>query len=277
MITEITDKTLADFAEQTATYDKEVPVYDAEGEIKHFWRGQVFEGGYAVTTIRKPGKHPKLVEIRRFDGNATYSGAYYAEANLKITAEEREKRVPVIRIEKAKVKLRQMIQESGTNLNRFTGWSWRSGCVLYTTEEEVLKLYGHSEAFKDDDKKLEAILARLRKEGDSYFGGLKLAKRYIEQLKPGGLADQTLAGVIDVVEKHLVPWAYVAGYLRRPVMECQSPRELAVRLIDKHADVPTGGDGFYPEGSTAEGLVKRVYENFVEDIKPDVLDALTLE
>lgn len=278
MTTVVTDKTLADFETKTSVWDKEVPIYDAEGEIKHFWRGQVFEGGYAVITTRQPGKHPKLVEITHHSTNYGQTAEENAENDLDRTAKEREKRVPVLRKDKAEAKLLKLIQDSGTNLNKFAAWSYASGCVMFFTPEQIQEEFGDYEVMKgDDQKKLSCIMERLRKEGDSYFGGLKLARLFIEQIKPGGLADQLIAGVRDMVEQNLVPWPYVAGYLRRPVMESNDPRELAVRLIDKHADVRNDGMGHYKEGTTVEGLLKMIYSRFIKDIKPDVLDALTLD
>jgi hypothetical protein len=271
----VTDKTLEDFAAQTPSKEREVTVYDAEGEVKHYWNGKQY-GPIAVITTRKPGKLPKLEQIFKWDLYGESSAGTYIEA----TALEREKRVPVLRKEKAEVKLLRLIQETKTDLIKFLAWSKYANNVMFQTRADILDNYHHFlgvETKGTEGEQISTIMEKLRKEGGSYFGGLKLARRFIEQLRPGGLADQVLQGVMDMVEKNLVPWPYVAGYLRKPVMKSNNPRELAVALIEQHTHIPRSDLGFYPEGTTVDHLVDQVYRCFVADVKPDVLDALTLE
>ena len=268
----ITDKTMADFETQTPSIDKEVPVYDAEGDIKHFWCGKVY-GSVTVTWTRKPGKAPKGIEILGHDQE------FYADNYVNSTADERAKRVPIIRKEKAEAKLLKLIQESGTAIERLLSWSKHgSACVLFDTVEEIRKDHRLWDLMQNgpQDKQLASIMEMLRKKGDSYFGGLRLVNHFINQIKPGGMADQLVAGVIEAVEKDLIPWPYVAGHLNEDVMLSNDKKALAIKLLMKHASPHWDDLGFYKPEQTVEGLVGRIKNKF-NGVKPDVLDALTLE
>lgn len=271
------EKTLADFADKVPDHDQEVVIYDAEGDVKHYWRGRVY-GGFAVFTVRKPGKAEKLLSIEEPSCSRHDDIAYYAKRMVEVAAEEKAKRTPIIRKEKAYAKLKKLIEESKTDLRRFVCWAkYANNCVLFDTPEEIESRHGSWDMLsKTEDEQVAFVMEACRKIGDNYFKGLIFARKYIDQLKPGGLGEQTLNGVIEMVEKSLVPWPYVAGYLRKKVMDSQKPALLAGALIEKHTHIPSDGHGFYADGTTAEGLVKQVAGAF-RDVKPDVLDALTLD
>jgi hypothetical protein len=274
MVEDVTKtKPLADFDALTPEIDKEVSLYDGEGEIRCFWRARQF-GSFVIVETRKPGKAAKLVSIE--DRGRDYAAESWIEEAVK----DRENRVPVIRKEKAEAKLAALIKASNVDMWALLAWS-RTGMmqVLFKDHAEIMedhfKYWDIKE--KPESEHIAAIASQLRHQGGSYFGGLKLARRFIDQLKPGGLADKTVAGVIEMVEKHLVPWAYIAGAMGEPVMKAQKPRELAIGLIERHTHRPCSDMGFFPDGTTAEALIERVYSNAVEDVKPGILDALTLE
>jgi len=264
---------LEDFDTYTPEIDKEVSLYDGEGEIRCFFRVRQC-GTIVIMETRKPGKASKLVSM--MDYEMVYSAETVAETAIK----DREKRVPVIRKEKAEAKLLSLIKTSNTDIIKLLAWSKNGrNNVLFETREETIKDHyvGEEEQALPETEMAERIMSQLRHHGDSFFGGLKLARRFIEQLRPGGLADKTIEGVIASVEQNLVPWAYVAGALGQPVMMSQNKRELAVRLIERHTSRSNDDMGFYPEGTTAQALIERVYSSAIEDVKPGVLDALTLE
>lgn len=272
------ERTLADFADKEPDLDKEVTIYDAEGDVKHFWRGRAF-GSFAVFTVRKPGKPEKLLSIESSSCSRSDDASYYAKRLVESAADEKVKRVPIIRKEKAYAKLTKLIEESKTDVYKFLCWSkYANRCVMFDTKEELHDHFGSWDKLSaPQDQQIVVIMESLRKIGDNYFNGLKMARSYIEQLKPGGLADQTLNGVIEMVEKNLIPWPYVAGHLKKPVMDSQKKEFLAGALIEKYTHLPSDGHGFYPDNTTGESLVNQVFARFARDIKPDVLDALTLD
>lgn len=271
MATEITDKKLADFENLTPDQQKEVSIYNSEGDVAKFWFARRFNS-VVVVTQRAPGKTEKLVGI------TDYERDYSAEAWIDREAEARAKRVPIIRKEKADAKLKKLIEESKTELVRLTAWSIHgSGSFHFDSPDEIRKDKSSYEIMKASEaEQISAIMEMLRRKGDSYFGGLKLARRFIEQLRPGGMADRIVEQTMEALEKWLIPWAYVAGHLGQPVMMANKPRELTIKLIERHANPRHDDLGFYPEEATVDGVVERVVNHF-DDVKPEVLDALTLE
>jgi hypothetical protein len=207
-----------------------------------------------------------------------YERVYSAEAWVEAAIKDREKRVPVIRKEKAEAKLRQIIADSKTDILKLVCWSHGSGNYMFKTREEIFETHKHWDHLKaEEPEQVKVIIEALRHEGGSYFGGLKLLRHFNEQLKPGGLADQLIDATIDLIEKNLIPWAYVAGHLRAPVMLANEKRKLAVQIVNRHTDVSQEDLGFYKEGTTVASLIEIIYSRFVEDVKPSVLDALTLD
>jgi hypothetical protein len=262
-----------EFDTYTAEIDKEVTLYDGEGEVRAFFRVRQC-GTIVIMETRKPGKASKLVSMD------DYERTYSAEVVATSAITDREKRVPVIRKEKAEAKLLSLIKAANADIVKLLAWSKNgSNNVLFDTREQTMKDHyiGQDELALPETEMAERIMSQLRHQGDSYFGGLKLVRRFIDQIKPGGLADQTIEGVIASVEQNLVPWAYVAGALAEPVMMSQNKRDLAVKLIERHTHRSSDDMGFFPEGVTAKSLIDRVYSNAIEDVKPGVLDALTLE
>jgi hypothetical protein len=266
-------KSLADLEATTPEIDKEVSLYDSDGEIRVFWRARQF-GTLVVVETRKPGKKPKLISI------IDYGKDYSAEAWVEKAVKDREKRVPIIRKERAEAKIRQLIADTNTEILKLVAWSRNgSGNYLFSDRAGLLEDHQHWTLIQSgtEQEHITAIADMLRRKGGSYFGGIKLLRQYIEQIKPGGLADQTVQLTIEMIEKNLIPWPYVAGHLREPVMLSNEPRKLAVMIINKHTDLRHEDLGFYKEGTTAQSLVDVIYRQFVEDVKPSVLDALTLD
>ena len=273
MATDMTTlRTVESLEVNTPEIDREVTLYNSDGDIRVFWRVRQF-GTIVLVETRKPGKKPKVVSM--VDYERVYSAEAWAESAIK----DREKRVPVIRKEKAEAKLRQIIADSKTDILKLVCWSRNgSGNYMFKTREEIFEDHKHWDLLKaEEPEQVKVIIEALRHKGGSYFGGLKLLRHFNEQLKPGGLADQLVDGTIDLIEKNLIPWAYVAGHLRAPVMLSNEKRRLAVQIVNRHTDVSHEDLGFYKEGTTVASLVETIYSRFVEDVKPSVLDALTLE
>jgi hypothetical protein len=272
----LSDKTLSDFAALTPEIDKEVTLYNGEGGINYFWCARAY-GSVVVVTTRKPGRAAKCVSI------VDHSTPTRAEYWIRGGAAEREKRVPIIRQAKAEAALLLMITESGTPIEKLLAWS-RTGGINVMFDKADYPHWGWMNPLSDTDpqsvepNRVRLIMKALRRKGDSYFGGLKLARHFIEQIKPGGLADRLIASVIEMVEKNLVPWAYIAGHLGAKVVMANDSRFLAQGLIARHANTNNHGElGFYHAAYTVERLVEIVYNRCVKDAAPDVLDALTLE
>jgi hypothetical protein len=197
--------------------------------------------------------------------------------------------VPIIKREKAEARLAEMLHKAGIPpaefANRVNG---KIHDVLLVPPVKLSKADLKKKPQELDNAAIVSAMIALRKARFNYHNALEYAAVVIEEIRPGGLVDQTIDGVIDVVEHNLVPWMYLAGVFRMKVTEYENRRLIARKMLEEAMDfLPGYGFLLYEDGSDEEsdamslekqmsGLLNTIEAEYLDDIKPHVLEAMTL-